>query len=228
MVVVVGFLKCGFLKDDLDGVTLDLVDVVRTRRSIRKFKPERIARGIICSLLDLARWSPSAHNTQPWRLMVVDDAEMKGKLAKEMGKVWVSDLVEDGVERNEAERMVKLKNWDRVMSSAVVVIVCLDKRGVYKHTDSRRRRVEYLTAVQSVAAYVQTLLLLVHDHGLGACWICTPLFCQNSVRGVLGLPKELEPQAMIIMGFPDEKPLPSSRKPLDEVCAFNSWPKKDR
>jgi len=228
MVAVVGFLKCGFLKDDLDSITLDLVDVVRTRRSIRKFKPERIARGVICSLLDLARWSPSAHNTQPWRLMVVDDAEMKGKLAKEMGKVWVSDLVEDGVERNEAERMVKLKNWDRVTSSPVVAIVCLDKRGVYNHTDSRRRRVEYLTAVQSVAAYVQTLLLLAHDHGLGACWICTPLFCQNSVRGVLGLPKELEPQAMIIMGFSDEKPLPSSRKPLDDVCAFNSWPKEDR
>jgi len=227
VILAVGFLKCDLLRDDLDGVAMDLVDVVRSRRSIRKFKPEKPAREVVCSLLDLARWSPSAHNAQPWRLVVVDDAEVKAKLAKKMGEVWVSDMVRDGVERTEAERVVRLKNWSRVTSSPVVIMVCLDKRGVYKHADSRRRGVDYLAAVQSVAAYVQTMLLVAHDHGFGACWACTPLFCQNSVRRVLGLPKELEPQAMIIMGFPDERPSPSSRRPLEEICAFNSWPKED-
>jgi coenzyme F420-0:L-glutamate ligase/coenzyme F420-1:gamma-L-glutamate ligase len=202
---------------------MDLIDVVRSRRSIRKFKPEKISREVICSLLGLARWSPSAHNTQPWRLVVVDDAEVKANLAKEMGEIWVSDLTRDGVERIKAEETVRSKNWSRITNSPVVVMVCLDKKAMHKYGDARRRRVEYLTAVQSVAAYVQTFLLLAHNHGFGACWACTPLFCQDRVRRVLGLPLSLEAQAMIIMGFPDEKPSPSSRKPMEGICAFNSW-----
>jgi coenzyme F420-0:L-glutamate ligase/coenzyme F420-1:gamma-L-glutamate ligase len=202
---------------------MDLIDVVRSRRSIRKFKPEKISREVICSLLGLARWSPSAHNTQPWRLVVVDDAEVKANLAKEMGEIWVSDLTRDGVERIKAEETVRSKNWSRITNSPVVVMVCLDKKAMHKYGDARRRRVEYLTAVQSVAAYVQTFLLLAHNYGFGTCWACTPLFCQDRVRKVLKLPQNLEPQVMIIMGFPDEKPSPSSRKPMEGICAFNSW-----
>lgn len=200
-----------------------LDEIVRSRRSIRKFKPRKIPREVLRCLLDLARWSPSAHNTQPWRLIVVDDARIKARLAKEINDVWISDLVRDGIEKNEAEKRVKSKNWDRVTSSSAVIMVCLDKEVVHKHLDSRRRRVEYLIAVQSVAAYIQTLLLISHDHGLGACWMCTPLFCPRRVRRVLRLPNNLEPQAMVIMGFPDEKPSASPRKSLDEICAFNSW-----
>ncbi len=202
---------------------MDLTEIVRSRRSIRKFKTRKIPREVLRSLLDLARWSPSAHNTQPWRLIVVDDTKMKDRLVEEMNKVWISDLVRDGVEKTEAEKRVKAKNWDRVTSSSAVIMVCLDKEVVHKHLDSRRRRVEYLIAVQSIAAYIQTLLLISHDHGIGACWTCTPLFCSRRVQRVLGLPNNLEPQAMVLMGFPDEKPLPSPRKSLDEICAFNSW-----
>ncbi len=202
---------------------MDLTDVVKSRRSIRKFKPEKLPREAICSLLDLARWSPSAHNTQPWRVVVVDKPELKARLAKEMGQVWISDLIRDGIEKNEAEKREKAKNWDRITSSSAVIMICLDRSVVYKHTDSRRRRVEYITAVQSVAAYTQTLLLAAQNHAVGACWACTPLFCSRRVRKVLELPKNLEPQAMVIMGFPDENPLPPSRKSLDEICAFDSW-----
>jgi coenzyme F420-0:L-glutamate ligase/coenzyme F420-1:gamma-L-glutamate ligase len=202
---------------------MNLTGIVRSRRSIRKFKPRKIPREVLHFLLDLARWAPSAHNTQPWRLIVVDDTKMKANLAKEMGDVWVSDLVRDGFEKTEAEKRVKSKNWDRVTSSSAVIMVCLDKEVVHKHLDSRRQRIEYLIAVQSVAAYIQTLLLISHDHGLGACWMCTPLFCSRRVQRVLGLPNNLEPQAMVIMGFPDEKPSATPRKSLDEICVFNSW-----
>jgi coenzyme F420-0:L-glutamate ligase/coenzyme F420-1:gamma-L-glutamate ligase len=210
------------------GATLDLLEVVRLRRSIRKFKSEKVPRDVVRSLLDLARWSPSAHNTQPWRFVVIDDEAVKGRLAKEMGKVWVSDIVKDGVDRDEAERMVKTKNWNRITASPVVLIACLDLRDLRRYPDSRRRKVEHMIAVQSVAACIQTLLLTAYDHKLGACWVCTPLYCQNGVRRVLGLPKEIEPQAMIIMGFADEEPSAPGRKSLDEICVFNRWAKAGR
>jgi len=202
---------------------LDITQLVKSRRSIRKFKPTRISRDVIRAILDLARWAPSAHNAQPWRLIVIDDKEVKRKLATEMGKTWLSDMRKDGVPRDKAERIMKLESWERSTKSPIVVIACLTMADMHKYPDPRRRKAEYLMGVQSIAAYIQTLLLLAHYQGLSACWICAPLFCQGTVKKALRLPEEFEPQAMIIMGYADEKPQPLPRKPLDEICAFNGW-----
>jgi F420 biosynthesis protein FbiB-like protein len=156
---------------------------------------------------------------------VIDDDEGKRKLAVEIGNVWLSDMLKDGVSRSEAETLVKLRTWNRITNSPVVIIACLDTNDVRKFPDARRQKAEYLMAVQSVAAYIQTLLLTAYDHELGACWLCTPLFCQSAVRKVLSLPKTFEPQAIIIIGHPDEKPTPPERKSLSEFYALNRWPK---
>jgi nitroreductase len=94
---------------------------------------------------------------------------------------------------------------------------------MHKYPDRRRQRAEYLMGVQSAAVYIQNLLLLAHYYGLGTCWVCAPLFCQNAVRKALGLPREIEPQAMVIMGYAAEKPKPPPRKPLEAFSKFNFW-----
>jgi len=205
---------------------LDIIKSIESRRSIRRFKPTKVPRSIIRAALDLARWAPSAHNAQPWRMIVIDDDDVKKRLATEMGKSWLSDMLKDGIPWDEAEAVVKLKSWDRITKSPIVVIACLTMDEMHKYPDARRQRAEYVVAVQSVAAYIQTMLLIVHHYELGACWICAPLFCKDQVREVLGLPRKFEPQAMIIIGYADEEPLSPNRKPLDETCAFNSWPKQ--
>lgn len=202
---------------------MDVVELIKTRRSIRKFKPTKVSRKVLNVLLDLAKWAPSAHNAQPWRIIVVDDENVKARLATAMGKAWLSDMLMDGVPKEKAEYIVKVESWQRITESPVVIIACLSMENMHKYPDRRRKRAEYIMGVQSVAAYVQNMLLLAHYHGLGACWICAPLFCQNAVRKVLGLPSEVEPQAMIIMGYPDEKPEPPPRRPLEMFSAFNSW-----
>ncbi|MEM2393516.1 MAG: nitroreductase family protein [Candidatus Bathyarchaeia archaeon] len=204
---------------------MDAVDLLKSRRSIRKFKPNRVPREVINSILDLAKWAPSAHNAQPWRCIVIDDDGVKAKLASEMGKAWLSDLSRDGVSREKAEEIVRVESWDRITKSPVIIFVCLTMEDMHKYPDRRRRKAEYLMGVQSVAAYIQNLLLSAHYHGVGACWVCAPLFCPDVVRKTLGLPRSLEPQAMIIMGYADEQPPPPPRKGVEEVCAFNLWPK---
>lgn len=200
-----------------------MAELIKSRRSIRKFKQAKIPREVIENILDLARWAPSAHNSQPWRCVVVDDETVKEKLAEEMGKRWLSDMLKDGVPKDRAEQIVRLEGWDRITKSSTVIIVCLTMENMHKYPDARRRRAEYLMGVQSVAAYIQNLLLLAQYYGLGACWVCAPLFCQNTTRRVLGLPRKIEPQAMIVMGYADEKPLTPPRKELTEICAFNFW-----
>jgi len=202
---------------------LDITELVKSRRSIRRFKSTKVSREFMNAILDLARWSPSAHNAQPWRIIVIDNDEVKKRLATKMGEAWLFDMLKDGVPKEEAEKIVKVESLDRITKSPIVIIACLTMVDMHKYPDARRRKAEYLMATQSVAAYIQTLLLLAHHYGLGACWICAPLFCQKTVKEVLRLPEEFEPQSMIILGYADEKPQPTPRKSLSEICAFNSW-----
>ncbi len=60
-------------------------------------------------------------------------------------------------------------------------------------------------AVQSVALACQNLLLAAHAYGLGACWMCAPLFVPHVVRQVLELPAAWQPQALITLGYPAEE-----------------------
>lgn len=205
---------------------MDLTSIIQSRRSIRRFKDKPVPREILHSILNVARWAPSAHNAQPWRCIIIEDLLVKKKLAKEMGEAWLSDMLKDGVPRDGAEEIIRIETWERIAKSPIVLIVCLAMEDMHQYPDRRRRKAEYLMAVQSVAAFIQNLLLAAHWHGLGACWICAPLFCQAAVRKALRLPKEIQPQAMIIMGYPDEKPSPTPRRNVEEFCFLNSYSNK--
>ena len=61
---------------------LDLIEAIRTRRSIRRFKQTSIPDSLIHSLIDSARHAPSGHNTQPWEFIIVKDTRVKVQLAK--------------------------------------------------------------------------------------------------------------------------------------------------
>lgn len=66
-------------------------------------------------------------------------------------------------------------------------------------------------------------MLAAHALGLGACWYCAPLFCQQEVRSVLGIPEDVEPQALIALGYPDERPEAPPRYPFEKIVHFDGW-----
>ncbi|MEM3913182.1 MAG: nitroreductase family protein [Desulfurococcaceae archaeon] len=67
-----------------------LLEFLRSRRSVRKFKQTQPPREIILKALDVARYAPSAKNSQPWRFILVDDPDLKSKLANI--HVWARPL----------------------------------------------------------------------------------------------------------------------------------------
>jgi nitroreductase len=58
---------------------------------------------------------------------------------------------------------------------------------------------------------------------MGACWHCAPIFCKSNVRKALKIPDNVEPQALITLGFPDEAPNIPERKSLSEIVHLNEW-----
>ena len=75
-------------------------------------------------------------------------------------------------------------------------------------------------AVQATATATENLLLLAEARGLGACWMCAPLFCPDVVRDTLGLPQDWQPQALITAGYPAAPPRRRDRRLLDEVVVW--------
>ena len=74
------------------------LELVRSRRSIRRYKPDPIDPAVLTRILEAGSIAPSGNNTQPWRFIVVRDREMKERLCDVSGKQpWYSVLSSSGI-----------------------------------------------------------------------------------------------------------------------------------
>ncbi len=188
------------------------------RRSIRRYTDQPVPPELITTILEAAIWSPSAHNRQPWRFAVIMEAERKEVLARAMGAKLRRDLEGDGVPEDKIAADTA-RSYARITGAPVAIVLCFTMADMDGYPDSRRAQNEYLMAVQSAAMAGQNLLLAAHEVGLGACWMCAPLFSPEVVRVALELPDDWQPQALIALGYPAESRV-STRIPLEECVLW--------
>ncbi len=92
------------------GASSDFLSLVKTRRSIRRYRAEPVPRETLLSVLEAARWAPSAVNGQPWHFLVVNDPQRRRELA-------------------DRARLLGLVRWKHIASAPVVVAILGDPRG---------------------------------------------------------------------------------------------------
>jgi nitroreductase len=88
------------------------------------------------------------------------------------------------------------------------------------YPDEKRKKAEFMMAVQSAAAAGQTLLLALHAEGISSVWTCGPLFAPDVIIDTLHLPKSWEPQAMFFIGFSTAPAKSKSVLPLDKISIW--------
>jgi F420 biosynthesis protein FbiB-like protein len=189
-----------------------LSHLIHRRRSVRRYTNRPIRQELLTELLEAAIWAPSAHNRQPWRFCVVTSKEGKIALSAAMGEQWRADLTADNADPDFIERRIAV-SYTRLTSAAALVIASLTMIDMDHYPDPARAQAEWAMTVQSVALACQNLLLAAEAHGIGACWMCAPLFVPDLVRRVMELPADWEPQALITLGYPAESK-PKERAPL--------------
>jgi F420 biosynthesis protein FbiB-like protein len=202
-----------------------IIDAIKERRSIRKYSSRPVSTEILKEILEAAQWAPSAHNAQPWRFIVLIDASLKQELSEAMANAWTADMTEDGTPSETRENTSKA-SVERFTRAPVLIVAYLTMEDMIKYADEPRQRCERDLAVQSLGAAIQNMLLAAHANGLGACWFCAPIFCKDTVRKVLKIPEDAEPQALIALGYPAEKPRAPYRKPLENYSYLDCWGKK--
>ncbi|MCS7146228.1 MAG: nitroreductase family protein [Nitrososphaerota archaeon] len=194
---------------------------MESRSSSKLLAPGEVEFGKILRALEAAITAPSAHNAQPWRVIIINSREVLERLLEEMAKEWARDLKSDGLPDWKISVIIE-ESKRRTLRASLVIIVCLCMDDMDHYPDERRMKSEYIMAVQSIGAFIENLLLALHAQGLGACWRCGPLFAQEAVRRVLSIPDEVEPQALIEVAYPGGT-RPKSRKSLSEIAWKNRW-----
>ena len=189
---------------------MSLSDVIKKRRSIRKYLPRQVPKDIVKEVLAAAGWAPSAHNSQPWRFIVLADASSQAELADAMADAWVKDLQRDGITVESDKRTERV---ERFANAPVLILACLTVVDLRKFPDSERRQMcERDLAVQSLgAATAKSAFGCTCERFGGLLVLCTRILQRNSKKN-LKIPDEVEPQAFVVMGYPAEKPTGAYRK----------------
>jgi coenzyme F420-0:L-glutamate ligase/coenzyme F420-1:gamma-L-glutamate ligase len=193
--------------------------LLRGRRSVRYYRPELPSAGVLDRILTSSAMAPSSHNRQPWRYFVVTDDGIKARLADVMGRRLATDRRRDG-HAKAAVRQDVIRSFQRITGAPIVIVVGMTLAEMDPYPDEPRARAEYLMAVQSTAMATQNLLLAAHAEGLGACWMCAPLFCPSEVKLALGIPCDWQPQGLLTLGYPARPGKLKPRKPLSEFVVF--------
>jgi PPOX class probable F420-dependent enzyme len=194
----------------------ELAALVRGRRSVRAFDTRSVPRTIVEEAIAAAGWAPSPHGRQPWRFVVVESQERRNALADAMAETWRAQLQLDGQDRAIVEARLE-KSRDRLQRAPVLIIPCLYLAGLDIYPDLGRQRAEETMAIQSLGAAVQNLLLSLYAAGVDGGWMCAPLFCPDVVQSALGLDVELDPHALIAVGYAASDPVRRPRLPLDQL-----------
>jgi coenzyme F420-0:L-glutamate ligase/coenzyme F420-1:gamma-L-glutamate ligase len=184
---------------------------LRTRRSIRRLKPDAVPETLVIHLLETAVHAPSAHNLQPWRFAIVMTASARARLGEALAAALRADMLADGASETDIRHRIA-GSLRRITEAPVLIVLCRDVTAVRQSKPQ-----DAIMAVQSVANAATYLLLAAHAEGLGGNWICWPLYAQAETRTALNLPETWEPQAMVFLGYPDEAPKDKTLKPLKEV-----------
>lgn len=194
----------------------DLDSVVRGRRSVRSFLPERVPAPVIRSAIEAAGWAPSPHGRQPWRFVVVERPERRAGLAEAMAATWDAQLRLDGQD-DEIVHIRLEKSRQRLIEAPVLVVPCLYLADLDVYPDVERQAAEEVMAIQSLGSAIQNFLLTIYAAGFDAGWMCAPLFCQDVVRAELGLDDALIPHALLPVGRSAKDPVRRPRLPVDDL-----------
>ncbi len=205
-----------------------IYELMKSRRSVRRFQPEAPSRPLIEQLLEAAVTAPSASNKQPWRFLIVTDRGVITRLAGAVRDAvdHIAGHIEPGCE---AAFRAYGDYFTRFEAAPVVIVPLFHSLTVLSGLvdgalgDDARERIavmERQSGLIGTALAMQNLLLMAHALGLGASGMTGPLVASDKIREILDVPPSWEVAAFVPVGVPAEVPPPTERKPVHRVVRW--------
>ena len=182
---------------------MDAIEMIKERRSVRKFIDKEVDRETMKEVIEISRWAPSWANYQIVQYTLVDDQEAIGKLANDGVKGFVYKI--------------------NTMKNAKGVAVLSFVKGKSGKLDLEKD--EYATSKSNVwevfdaGIACQTFCLAAHAKGVGTCIF--GVIDDASISEIVSLPEEETVAALIVYGYEDGPHVkPTPRKEIDEILRF--------
>ncbi len=208
----------------------ELSTFIKTRRSVRRFQSTPVPEDILLKVLDLATWAPNGGNYQGWRFVVVTNGDLIRQMADAVKAKTelIASWPEAAQFGDTVSRWRKTSDFFRSAPACIAVLTgkyssIADKILLARcETDPAAQEIRDCreigkTSLQSAAAAITYICLLLHYFGLGSTWMAGPLQAKKEIEALLQSPPEMDFVGLIPVGYPADTPAAPPRRPIQEV-----------
>jgi nitroreductase len=208
----------------------DLEQLIKTRRSVRKWENKPVPEDMLLKAVEISTWAASGGNQQNWRFYIVTKKATINAIADAVQAS--ADLMASWPEAakfgDAFERSKKTSAFFRSAPAVIGVAASIYQSNADLLLEAREKidpraklmrewRTSPDSKIQSTSAAVTTLLLVLHQMGLGAVWMTGPMQVRGEIEKILKMKQGFELVTFIPVGYPAEKPETKGRKPVGEV-----------
>lgn len=177
------------------------LELIQKRQSVRGYKELPVEKEKILRCIEAARLAPSACNSQPWKFIVVDNQEIKNKLA---------DLT--------TTQMLPINHYTK--QASVHIVVVMEKPNLNSKIGEIVRDKPF-TLIDVGIATIQFCLQATVE-GLGTCIL--GWFNEKKVKKLLNIPASKRAMLLITVGYPDSEEIKDKkRKRIEEIYSYNVY-----
>ena len=194
----------------------DLFETIYAQRAIRKFKPTKIPKSLIESIIDAAIRAPSGSNKQPSSFVVVTEQDKKDKIANWYHDGWIAVYESDPSRPRNAVYRSAQYLANHLAEVPALIFPCISEAN---------GRTPSFSSGASIYPAVQNLMLAATALGLGSVITTFHRRHENEVKKLLGIPNEYTTSCMVPVGWPadGEHFGGSKRRPVSEILHYETW-----
>jgi len=181
---------------------MKLQELINIRQSVRKYTDKPVEPEKIEKIIEAVHLAPSACNSQPWKIIIVDEPELKNEVAKAT-----------------FSKTISFNKF--ALEAPVIAVLVIEKAKLIARIGGSIKNMEYPQIDIGIAA--SHFCLQAAEQGLGTCMI--GWFDEKKIRQLLKIPEKRKIGLLITLGYPPEdyKVRKKIRKPVDEICGFNKY-----
>ena len=216
---------------------MELMDLIRKRQSVRKFKDEQVKREDLLEILEAARLAPSGKNIQNWHFVIVTKDEHKeaiGRIIVEKNEAIACKMDEKDPDKGLRFRKF-VKNFTLFSVNAPVLIVTFASTyypsGYHEYIlagypeEEIQELFKRNPGMQNIGAALENMSLRAVELGYGSCWMTGQNYAAGELetffKDELGFHKDgYFLCAMLALGVPEEGIKSPGRMELDEIVTF--------
>jgi FMN reductase (NADPH) len=202
------------------------IELLKSRRSIRAYKPDPIPDEYIQKIIEAARWAPSGGNSQPWEFIVIKKKEVKDRIAdlfiKSLGLLREAELTREKEMRIPA--LVGEMMEPGFKNAPVLILLCGDPRVNEAFPLVVFKKYGHEVFISNLASAFLCMQLAAKSLGLGSQWVSAAgNFMENDLKELLNIPKEVKIYDMMAVGYPAYQLGPRSPRRIDEMTHYDQY-----